>query len=281
MSLNRRLRLLPIALAGLVLALAGIGFTPPASAAPTIAPHFAVYRLSLGKSSGGSGSVAHARGRIEFQWSEGCDGWTVNQRTRLILTSSQGQEFQSGWTLKAWESKDGLSYRFSIRRIENDAAVEETEGKARLDGSGQGGRVVYSAPEAREMVLPEGTLFPTKHSFELLAAAARNELLLWRTVFDATGGEALFGVNAAMGKPIPADTPAAFDSPLIQGQPSWRMRLAYFNSDEQQSEPDHEQMQRVYANGVVDELQFEYPDFALNASLERLEALPPPDCPGG
>lgn len=281
MFLSRRLRLLPMALAGLMQILAGAAFAPPAGAAPTIAPHFAVYRLSLGKSGDGSGSVAHARGRIEFQWSEGCDGWTVSQRTRLILTSIQGHDFQSGWTLKAWESKDGLSYRFTIRRIENDSAVEETEGKAQLDGSGLGGRVVYTAPEPREMALPEGTLFPTQHSFELLAAAARNELLLWRTVFDATGGEALFGVNAALGRPIPADTPPAFDSPLIAGQPSWRMRLAYFNTDEQQSEPDHEQMQRIYANGVVDELQFEYPDFALNASLERLEALPRPDCPGG
>ncbi len=281
MSMSRCQRLLAIALAGLALAAGMAGFAPPVGAAPTIAPHFAVYRLSLGKSGGGSGSVAHARGRIEFQWSEGCDGWTVSQRTRLILTSSQGQDFQSGWTLKAWESKDGLSYRFTIRRMENDSAVEKTEGQARLDGSGLGGRVVYTAPEAREVTLPEGTLFPTQHSFELLAAAERNELLLWRTVFDATGGEALFGVNAAMGRAIPADTPPAFDSPLIEGLRSWRMRLAYFNSDEQQAEPDHEQMQRVYANGVVDELQFEYPDFALNASLERLEALPQPDCPGG
>jgi hypothetical protein len=30
---------------------------------------------------------------------------------------------------------------------------------------------------------------------------------------------------------------------------------------------------------VVDQLEFNYTDFALKASLEQLEALPPPDCP--
>ena len=56
------------------------------------------------------------------------------------------------------------------------------------------------------------------------------------------------------------------------------MRLAYFDAEGQGAEPEHEQSQRIYANGVVDELRFEYPDFALNASLERLEELPRPDC---
>jgi hypothetical protein len=280
MSLRRRFGPIRHALAGLVLILAAGAFAAPAGAAPSIAPHFAVYRLTLGKSRGnGAGSVTQARGQIEFQWSEGCDGWTVSQRTRLILTSAQGQDFQSGWSMKAWESKDGLSYRFSIRRMENDAPVEETVGEARLEGPGRGGRVVYSVPEARELVLPEGTLFPTQHSFELLAAAARKDLLLWRTVFDATGGNPLFGVNAAVARSFPSDSPPSFDSPLLKGLPSWRMRLAYFGPDEQKAEPDHEQVQRIYANGVVDEVRFEYPDFALSASLERLDALPPPDCP--
>jgi hypothetical protein len=258
----------------LVLSVAAGG--APASAA-AIVPHFAVYKLSLGRSQG-SGGVTHASGRIEFKWSEGCDGWAISQRTRMVLTSSQGQDFQSSWTLDAWESKDGLSYRFAVRRAEDGQAPEETRGKARLEGPGLGGRVDYSAPEERVLILPAGTVFPTQHSQDVLAAAARQELLLWRTVFDGTGRDGLFGVNAAVGRRIPADTEPSFDSPLIASVPSWRMQLAYFDPEEQSPEPDHVQAVRIYANGVVDRLQFDYADFVLEASLEQLEALPRPDC---
>ena len=65
----------------------------------------------------------------------------------------------------------------------------------------------------------------------------------------------------------------------VRDQASWRMRLAYFGGDNQAAEPEHEQAQRMYASGIVDELSFEYGGFVLKASLEKLEALPPPDCP--
>ena len=78
----------------------------PALATPVIAPHTAVYKLELGKTKGGQ-AVTHASGRIEFKWSEGCDGWTVSQRTLMVLSNSQGRDIQTSWTLDAWESKDG------------------------------------------------------------------------------------------------------------------------------------------------------------------------------
>lgn len=249
----------------------------PASAGPAIAPHFAVYKLDLSRTQGASG-VADATGRIEFKWVEGCDGWTVNQRTHLLLTNTQGDNFQSGWALDAWESKDGLSYRFALKRIYSDAEPEETRGKARLEGPGLGGVVNYSKPEGETMTLPVGTVFPTRYSEELLAAAEQNEVLFWRVVFDGAGEEGFFEVNAALSRSLPPDPAPVLDSPLLRDQPSWRMRLAYFVAAGQQAEPDHEQGQRMYANGVVDELEFDYSDFALKGTLEELEILPSPDC---
>ncbi len=249
----------------------------PAAAAPVIVPHVAVYNLSLGRTSG-SGGVTHATGRIEFTWAEGCDGWTVDQRTHLILTSAQGHDIETGWVLNAWESKDGLSYRFSVRRANRGEAPFEMRGKARLQGPGLGGVVNYSTPEQDPLTLPTGTLFPTRYSEELLEAAAQNEILFWRTVFDGSGEDGYFGVNATLSRALSGETRPLFDSPLIQGVPSWRMRIAYFGQDEQSAEPDHEQSQRMYANGVVDELEFDYSDFAIKGVLESLEALPLPDC---
>ncbi len=56
------------------------------------------------------------------------------------------------------------------------------------------------------------------------------------------------------------------------------MRLAHFGRDEQSAGPEHEQSQRMYANGIVEELEFDYNDFAIKDVLESLEALPRPDC---
>ena len=129
-------------LAGLALAgLLSVGAGPAALAAsPSLAPHLATYRLSLSKLTADR-SITHATGQIEFELSEGCDGWTVHQRTRMILVSAQGMEVTTGWRFRAWESKDGLSYRFFTKRLLFDGSVEEVRGKARLDGPGLGGVV--------------------------------------------------------------------------------------------------------------------------------------------
>jgi len=262
----------------ILLAATAVSTVPPGIALGAVAPHFAIYKLSLGDSSDAT-TVAGAGGRIEFKWIEGCDGWTVDQRTHLVLLNARGQEVESGWVLNAWESKDGLSYRFSQRRAYADGPLREVRGKARLDGPGLGGIVTFSEPVREPVVLPAGTVFPTRYTEDLLDAGERGEVIIWRYLFDGAGEEDFFGVNAALSRAIPAAAQPSFNSPLTRNQSSWRMRLAYFGEDGQDSEPDHEQAQRIYASGIVDELSFEYDGFVLEASLESLEALPPPDCP--
>jgi hypothetical protein len=249
-----------------------------ALAGPAITPHLAVYRLGLDSSHGASG-VAQASGRIEFEWAEGCDGWTINQRAQLVITDLQGNDFESGWILKAWESTDGLSYRFSVQSAQGGGTPEEIRGRGTLHGPGKGGSVRFSTPSRSALVLPEGTLFPTQYGWRLLDAAVNKELLMWRYMFDGTGEEGLYGVNAALLQSLPGGTQPSFDSPLLAGIESWRVQLSFFGTDEANSEPEHEQTQRMYANGVVDELVMAYDDLSLRASLERLEAVPKPDCP--
>ena len=104
------------------LAVIAVSVSSPGMAGPAVTPHSAVYKLSLGDSSN-LASVADASGWIDFKWIEGCDGWTIDQRTHLVLTNTQGHEVESGWVLNAWESKDGLSYRFSLKRVQADTTT--------------------------------------------------------------------------------------------------------------------------------------------------------------
>jgi hypothetical protein len=242
-----------------------------ASAAPMAVAHRAVYDLSLVKSAD-SGQITQAGGKLEFEWADACANWTISQRALVNLVSAEGQVIEFGWSLNALEAKDGSQYRFFIRRLNPGQPVDEVRGKARIAKDGTG-VADFELPEESRLDLPKGTLFPTAHSLMLLDFAERGEPHLGRVVFDGSGDEGIFFVNAAVTEQVPADIELPFDSPLLQGQASWRIDLAYFALDEKIAEPQHEQAMRLYANGVVDDLILDYGDFALRASLQSLEPL--------
>ncbi len=55
------------------------------------------------------------------------------------------------------------------------------------------------------------------------------------------------------------------------------MRIAFFGKDNNgggASSPDYEVGLRYYANGVADELNMDFGEFAVNGRLETLEAVP-------
>ncbi len=267
------------ALLGLAALIFVLAAAPAARAASgvKILPHKAFYDLALGKIRDDS-KVTRASGRLEFEWADACDAWTVSQRSRIQVAYSDGRVIDFGWSHNSWEAKDGLRYRFFIRRIHAGASVEETRGEATLSAPGGAGTAKFTLPAEREMALPAGTLFPTGHSLALLAAAEADSLPLWRVVFDGSGEEGLYGVSAASSGRFQAGQPASLASPLIDDQISWRLQLAFFGMDESASEPQQEQNLRLFPNGIADELTFDYGEFALKGTLRALNALSAPDC---
>lgn len=249
-----------------------------AQAAVELAPHRAVYELDLAVARG-SQPVATVDGAMEFEWKDVCDGWTVRHRARMDLVYAEGGEAAIGWSFNAWESDDGLRYRFFIRRFRNGEQTEEVRGEARLQGEGSAGVARYTEPEKRQVSLPAGTLFPTRHTEVLIDKAEAGELPLWRQVFDGSGEDGgLYGVNAALVEALGPKTAPGFDSPLVAGRRSWRINMAFFNAEQQGPTPVHEQSLRLFENGVVNELLLDYGDFVLRAKLSELDGLERPDC---
>lgn len=266
---------------GLVLT---FGLAPAAMAEPSdLAPHMAVYAMSLANTSL-SGGVTGASGRMSYKFSDSCDGWTVESKTVLSFSYNEGDPVSTTWDFITWESKDGLRYRFRERSTRDGVVSEEIEGTARLDGTGKSGIVHYVQPEERAVRLPRGTLFPTDHTLRLLDAAHKNERILIRPVFDGTGTEGPLDVSVILGHEVaananisPAVSNKAVDASLLSA-PSWRMQMAFFPQDSQDGVPDYEVGLRYYLNGVVDEVMQSYGTFSLKGTLEKLEALPKPDC---
>ena len=260
-----------------------LGALPPVALAGSAAvegfqPHRASYELLLipGR---GDGSVASAGGRLDFEWTDVCDGWAVKQRTRVLLGQSQGGELDFGWALTTWEAKDGLSFRFVIQRFQGGEVYETLRGDAELEAPGAGGVARFEEPTVREVELPPGTIFPTDHTFRMIDSALTDGASLYQMVFDASSEtDGLAAISAVVGSKIPTDRPATLESELLAGLPSWRLMLAYFPPFGETELPETEVNLRVFPNGLADDFHFDYGDFALRARLTDMEALPMPEC---
>lgn len=239
------------------------------------APHRAVYEMSL-KSGDGRGDVSDVSGTMLYEWQDSCDGWSLTQRTAMRLLYSSGDELEFGWNLVSWESKDGLRYRFFVRKLENGELTEEFRGEARLDGKNGGGTAEYTLPEKHSVKLPAGTLFPSHHTFALIKRIEAEQGLFWATVFDGSDAEGLFDVSAVVANRTPADVGAGGEREPLVGVPSSRVHLAYFNTTSTAAEPEHEQTLRLYYNGIVEDLVLDFGDFEVSAKLKELKALAPP-----
>jgi len=251
------------------------GYSAAASAAD-IAPHRALYSMTLGSSKNDSG-VASASGTMAYQWGETCDGWTVEQRYRLKMGYAEQQDVEISSNFVTWESKDGLHYRFNQKESRNGNTSEEIRGEAQLNEAGKGGTADFAKPDAKKIDLPAGTLFPSAHTILLIDRAAAGENFISRQIFDGATEETAVLVSGVIGPKIEPDADAAGKSPLLN-RPGWRVRLAFFPADQKADKPDYELGMLLLDNGISRDMVIDYGDYSIRAKLEDIEALPKPHC---
>lgn len=264
------------AVAGGMLAVTALAAGPSAPAAE-LEPHRAYYAMSLHSTRPSSG-IAAASGAMTYKFSDACDGWTVENRTALTFAYNEGAQVATTWEFVTWEAKDGLSYRFHVRSVRDGVVAEEIDGAATLDGHGMGGVARFTKPEAMTVKLPKGTMFPTEHTLRLIERAEAGERVYNRVVFDGSGTDGPFEVNALVGAKVAAGSVADDAAVALTKGPSWRFDMAFFPIAAQEAVPDYEVGLRYFANGVAKDVLQNFGDFSLRARLERLEPLPKPDC---
>jgi hypothetical protein len=270
-----RMRAGVAAAAVLAAGLAGMGAAPAAE----LAAHRAVYRMTLAAASPNSGVVG-AQGSMFVHFADACDGWATDNRIVLDIAYGESEAVESVWSIAAWESKDGLHYRFRSRQVRDGETEENLAGEARLSRRG-GGNATFAGtdttPETR-IELPSGTLFPTAHLAALLAAAERGERRFVRAVFDGTSLDNPFEISALL-----SDVPdsqarppkATEDLPPVR---RWRMRLAFYAHASQEALPQFEIDGRFRDDGIVEWLEQDFGDFRLRGTLVKVELLPKPKC---
>lgn len=244
-----------------------------------LVPHRATYDMKLSVARPNSG-IVEVNGRMVLEMVDSCEAWEVKQRIKLKFLRNDGEEFDTDSSFTSYETKDGLGLRFSVRNIQDQEVEEELRGHADLEATGGKGQASFSLPETRSFDLPAGTLFPTTHLALIIRHARDGDKSVSYSVFDGARLDGAFTVNAVIGKP-----PRGAGAPVVRGdvgllrQQSWGVRLAFFAAGDQgTANPEYELALDLLANGVARSMLLDYGDFAVDARLVQIQALPRPRC---
>jgi len=249
----------------------------PSSAAAGLRPHVAVYDMALRSATSGSGLI-DARGLMEYKFANGCEGWAVESRSVLRLQYDEGPELQSSWSFVSWEAKDGRSYRFRMQTVRNGNKVEDLSGRASMDASGKSGNAVFVRPDGRKLALAAGTMFPTQHVAELIAAAKTGTRQMGRVVFDGASLENPYEVSAFIAPQKDAVNQELSGRFKLPDSPLWLMRLAFFPATSRNAGPEFEMSVDYREDGIGGRIIQDFDEFSLLLQPSRIELLPEPDC---
>lgn len=242
---------------------------------PQLAPHRAVYDLSLGQASGGK-APASARGRIAFDFSgSACEGYVQNFRQITELQPSEGPARLSDMRSNTFEAGDGKDFRFRIETRLDNVQSEDIDGKAKKSG-GAALSVDLAKPKHSTLALDGGALFPTEHLRHILSAAGGGEHILEAKVYDGSGdGEKIFDTLTLIGKPTSgAVDDKAAEIKTLAGLRRWPVSISYFEPGKRDEQPVYVLSFDLYENGISRALKLDYGDFVLTGEITELALLP-------
>lgn len=240
-----------------------------------IAPHSAFYDLSLAQAESGSG-IASVSGVMTYELDETCDSWVLTQRLVFVVGMEDGAGSGSDIVYTAWESKDGRAFVFHTRIRSDDKSVEEVKGSARFPAAGRAGIARFVLPAESQVALPAGTALPVAHSAEVLRRAAAGETFLTVPFFDGSSTDGALMASVFVGaRRAPAEGGAAN---VLRRGPSWRVSAAFYPLSGAVELPQYRTAFRLWESGVADDVRIDYGNYALAGKLQRIVALPRPDC---
>lgn len=247
-----------------------------AAATVQLVPHRAVYELSArpGNGFGSSGSV---RGLLTYEISDGCDGWSVNQKAGLDVSAPEGAGHRFEWSQATWEAKDGTSYRYFIKDSQNGNTGTQRRGELVYPKPGSTGKLTTELPARAEADMPP-VLLPVQHTIELLERAEAGDTIFVAQIFDATVDEKPVEISASFGRSRPQPDSKAEELAPLKNVPSRHVDFAFYVQNLPDGTPDFEQSIELFDNGVVSRVNFEFGGLPVLGTLRKLEMLEPQKC---
>ena len=243
----------------------------PALAQPApvnLAPHRAVYELTLARS-GGSRGVESARGRIALDFTgDACEGYALKYRQVTVLESGETGGRTADLRTTTFEDGDGRAFRFKPDSAVGSGAPTGVDGEAEREGSAVAVRL--RQPRRASFEIPADVAFPSAHMKCLVEAARAGETTL--NVYDTL---AVIGRRI---EPGPVEAEPASTHEALAKTARWPVTLSYFGPGDGERTPIYVISFEMYENGVSRALTLDYGEFALKGAVQSIEMLPPSTC---
>ncbi len=248
-----------------------------------LAPHRALYKMSLASASRGSG-VAGATGSMVYSFTDICDAWASETNVKLKLIYAESGEVETNWSFASWEAKDGKSYRFRIRHTRDGSLIENFKGSVQRPKPADAATARFTSPKDKIIELPEGTMFPTRHLMELISAGEGGTPVFSRTVFDGASLDNPYEVNAIITRDKYAGTAQARSAAKIitdaglKDMPAKHVRMAFFAAGSKKPEPEFELGVDYRADGIARSIRQDFGNFVVDLVPDEVEVLDRPSC---
>lgn len=265
---------------------------PPAGPAAGLAPHRAIYDMSLGRAAAGA-NVGEVRGRLVFDFSGStCAGWTLNTRLVTEIVDRDGKETVTDLRSSTWEHGKGEQFRFNSSQFLNQRLSEQVEGLASRAKDGANVAVALDKPKKRKVRIEGSSLFPTQHSLAILDAAQSGRNVVQANIYDGSEkGEKYYETTTFIGKPLPPGNHEGMkdipNTDRLDGLQSWPISISYYETKpgthdiKDEGTPSYELSFRLYANGVSRKLMIDYGTFSITGELARIDFFEPAKCSSG
>jgi hypothetical protein len=268
----------------LLCAVAGDAARAAGESAP-LAPHRAVYELTLSNSRGGS-SMTSVAGRMVYDLTGStCEGYTQKMRFVTRMTNQSGSASVSDLRSTTWEDAAGKQFRFDSTQARDDKTSETTSGEATRLSTSEGVKVEITKPGKRTLSVPVGTHFPVQHTLALLQAAKAGKTSFRADLYDGSEkGEKVYDTVSAVGRVQTAGgnrkLAQVAGTDRLNAMQAWPVSIAYFEpgSEGRDALPVYEISFLMFENGVSRRLHIDYGDFALQGELTEITFHEPSKC---
>ena len=274
---------------GGALALVAACAAAPASAAgPDIllAPHRAIYEMTLVTTRGGTGVTA-VSGRMVYELTgSACEGYTQNMRFVTQMTNQGGTAMITDLRSSSWEEGSGRRFRFNSSQFRDEKPTEATAGDAARANAADDIKVELTKPAKKGLSLSARVYFPIQHSIALLQAAkigqgdasAPTSTTARRRARRSTTrspSSAAAGRRAAI-----RQLPRVKNVERLDGLEAWPVSIGYFEpgSDSSDAVPVYELTFLFFENGVSRKLFIDYGEFAMRGELKEITFHAPSKC---
>jgi hypothetical protein len=222
-----------------------------------LAPHRAIYDVTLAASRGGAG-VSTVSGRIAYELTgSACDGYTQTMRFVTRMTNQSGSTTVSDLRSTTWEDGSGKRFRFDSSQLRDERPTEATVGDAARPVPTDDVKVEITKPAKKSVSLSGPIYFPKGEKvYDTVAVIGKNQLPGTRKLAMVKNAERLDALRA------------------------WPVSIAYFEraADGKDALPVYELSFLMFENGVSRRLHIDYGEFALSGQLRDIVFHTPSKC---